>query len=153
MSEKYHIAQLNIARMLKPKGHSQMADFFANIDRINALAESHDGFVWRLQEEETGNSMSIRAFSDQRLVVNMSVWESADHLFDYVYKTAHVEIMKRRKEWFEFMADSHLVLWWIEAGQIPTLDEAKTRLEHLREHGASEFAFTIKKRFPAPTES
>ncbi|WP_221794897.1 DUF3291 domain-containing protein [Oceanobacter mangrovi] len=148
---QYQIAQLNIAKLLAPIDSPQLADFVANLDRINALAEDSPGFVWRLQTAE-GDATSIDYFgSDQ--IVNLSVWQSVDALHNYVYRSAHVEIMRRKKEWFDKMVESHMVLWWVPAGHEPTVEEAAQKLELLREQGATAEAFTFKKAFPAPSSS
>ncbi len=126
-----------------------MADFVANLDRINALADAAPGFVWRLQDE-AGNATAIRPFGDDMLV-NLSVWRDVESLKEYVYKSAHVDIMRRRKEWFTPMAEASLVLWWVPAGHRPELDEAADRLDHLRRQGPTASAFTFRAPFPAPT--
>ena len=142
-----HLAQLNIGQM---KGEniddSIMARFKARLDEINALAEGSAGFVWRLKDD-TGNSMGIRAFDDPKMAVNMSVWESLESLEAYVYSGRHVEVMKSRRNWFNKMATMHMVLWWIPVGHTPTTEEAKARLEHLQEHGASKYAFSFRQKF------
>ena len=142
-----HLAQLNIAQM---KGENIddpiMARFKAQLDEINALAESSAGFVWRLKDD-TGNAMSIRAFDDPKMAVNMSVWESLESLEAYVYSGRHVEVMKNRRDWFNKMATMHMVLWWIPVGHTPTTEEAKARLEYLQEHRASEYAFSFRQKF------
>ena len=123
-----------------------MKDFVDNLDRINALAEASPGFVWRLMGE--GNdATSLRPFPDDMVIVNMSVWVDLEHLREYVYKTAHAEILRRRKEWFESVKDAMVVLWWVPKGHIPTVEEAKHRLEHLRAHGSTPEAFTFTKPF------
>ncbi|MBW0148952.1 DUF3291 domain-containing protein [Marinobacter arenosus] len=148
---QYHIAQLNIAKLKAPIDSPQLADFVANLDRINALADDAAGFVWRLQTED-GDATGIDYFgSDQ--IVNLSLWESVEALHDYVYRSVHVEIMRRKKEWFHKMADSHMVLWWVPAGHLPSIEEASAQLELLRELGPTQEAFTFKKAFPAPNES
>lgn len=146
---KYHLAQLNIAHAVDDIESQTMAPFVALLDEINALAESSPGFVWRLKDE-AGNATSIDVFGDPRIIVNMSVWENTEPLMSFVYKSAHTPVMARRRDWFDVMTDAYQVLWWIEEGTEPTQDDAKERLEHLRKHGASPFAFTFKSRFPAP---
>jgi hypothetical protein len=125
-----------------------LADFMALLDPVNAIADEAPGFVWRLQTE-AGNATSIPVLGDERLIVNMSVWASIDQLADFVYRSGHVAVMRRRREWFErikvFMA-----LWWVPAGHLPTVAEAEERLEHLRAHGPTAHAFTFRERFPAP---
>jgi hypothetical protein len=144
--DSFHLAQLNIARFKLPLDRPEMAGFVAELDPINALADTAPGFVWRLQTEE-GNATSIRAFDDDLMLVNMSLWESAEALADFVYRSDHLGVMRRRREWAEHMREAYMVLWWVAAGEIPTVDEAKERLEHLREHGPTPAAFTFKKRY------
>lgn len=143
---KYQLAQLNIGRMLAPLDSEVMKDFVSNLDDINALAENSPGFVWRYTSEGN-NATSTRIFEDDYLIVNMSVWSDMDALFDYVYKSAHVEIFKRKKEWFQKLDAMHMVMWYVPAGKIPTVQEAVERLVYLREHEATPYAFTFKKAF------
>ena len=147
----YHLAQLNIAWMKAPLDAPQMADFVANLERINALAEGSPGYVWRLQDE-AGDATTIRPFGDE-VLVNMSVWQDVQSLSDYVYKSAHTEMLKRRREWFERVEQAHQVLWWVPAGHRPSVFEAAERLAHLREHGATAQAFTFRQVFPTSPES
>jgi hypothetical protein len=147
----YQLAQVNIGRMLTPLEDPNMAYFVAKLDEINALAESSPGFVWRLKTDE-GNATNVRAYEDDRILFNMSVWESLETYSDYVYKTAHVEIMRMRRQWFERFEGAYTAVWWVPAGHIPTVAEAVERLEYFRAHGESSFAFTLKKPFP-PEES
>lgn len=142
----YHLAQINIARMVAPLDSPVMHDFVANLERINALAESAEGFIWRLKGD--GNdATSLRPYEDERVIVNMSVWESVDALYQYAYYSDHTEIFRRRAEWFEKMTTPAAGLWWILAGHIPTVAEAKDKLEHLERYGVTPQAFTFKKRF------
>ena len=141
-----HLAQLNIGRMLAPMDSPIMADFKNNLDMINALAEKSPGFIWRLKDE-TNNATEIKIFDDDFLIVNMSVWENIESLFDFVYNTMHKDFLARKKEWFERMKESYMVMWYIEPGTEPTTDDAKERLDYLREHGETPYAFTFRKRF------
>ena len=143
---KLNLAQVNIARMLAPIDSPVMKDFVENLDSINALAESSDGFVWRLKDD-TNNATSIKVFDDDFIIVNMSVWENTDSLFQFVYRSDHVEIFKRRKEWFEKMPEMHMVLWYVPANHFHTVEEAIERLTYLRKKGETPFAFSFKKRF------
>ena len=146
-----HLAQLNVARLNASLDDPAMAGFVAALDPVNALADGWPGFVWRLQTED-GDATAIRAFDDDLMLVNMSVWESVEHLADYVYGSGHLAVMRRRREWTTRVAESHLVLWWIDPGTIPTVEEARERLDHLREHGPTPHAFTFKRRF-SPAEA
>jgi Domain of unknown function (DUF3291) len=145
----FHIAEVNIALARAPVDSPLLADFNAMLDPINALADSAPGFVWRLQTED-GDATGIRAFGDDRIIVNMSVWESIEHLADFVYRSGHVDVMRRRREWFERIR-LYMTLWWVPVAHEPTLAEAEARLEHLRKHGPTPHAFTFKRRF-SPAE-
>jgi heme-degrading monooxygenase HmoA len=145
----HHLAQLNIGRVRAPLASDQLSGFVAALEPVNALADRAPGFVWRLQTED-GDATAIRAFDDDMLLVNMSVWESLEALADFVYRSDHREVMSRRRQWFERMDEKYLVLWWVDAGHLPTLDEAKDRLERLRRDGPSAEAFTFRSPFPPP---
>ena len=145
----YELAQLNVGVIKAPIDSPVMAEFVANLDRINALAERTPGFVWRLQTEE-GNATAIRPYEDERIAVNMSVWRDVESLNKYVYSSEHVQIMRRRREWFEKMDQAFLVLWWVPKGHRPTIEEAKAKLEMLRAKGPSAEAFTFRQAFPSP---
>lgn len=142
MTKKYHLAQLNIGRARGPMDGPVMAGFAARLADINALADASPGFVWRLQSEG-GNATDIQAFEDERILVNMSVWESVEHLREYVYRTGHAQVMRQRRDWFEKHDSAYMVLWWIPAGHIPTVQEARERLAHLEKHGETPHAFTF----------
>lgn len=138
-----HLAQINIARMKAPLDTPQMAGFVARLEEINALADRSEGFVWRLQTPE-GDATYLRPFDDDRILVNMSVWESVEALKNYVYRTAHAELLRDRRQWFDHFAGVYMALWWIPAGHTPDIDEAKARLAHLEAHGPTEVAFTFR---------
>lgn len=143
---KKHLAQLNISRIIPDTMEDPiMADFVAQLDTINALAESSKGFVWRLKDDEN-NATNFRPFDDDRIIVNMSVWESIEELMDFAFKSAHTVVMKDRNKWFEKFGKPATVLWYIDEGHIPTVEEARERLEFLQENGASEFAFDFRNR-------
>ena len=146
----HELAQLNIGIFRAPIDSPEMAEFVANLDRINALAEASPGFVWRLQTED-GNATAIRPFPDQdNVAVNLSVWTDVDALNRFVFRSAHVEIMRRRREWFERMGEAYMVLWWVRAGHRPSVAEAIGRLEQLRAAGPTPVAFTFRQAFPPP---
>ncbi len=132
--------------MLAPLDSPVMADFVNNLNRINALAESSEGFIWRLKDD-ANNATSIKIYNDDFLIVNMSVWKDIDRLFRFAYQTQHFEIFKRRNEWFEQMKEMHMALWYVEENHKPTTIEAEERLDYLRANGDTPFAFTFKKRF------
>jgi Domain of unknown function (DUF3291) len=146
----YHLAQVNIARARAPLHTPLMAPFVERLDTVNALAEASPGFVWRLRAQP-GSTTYITA-GDARLIVNMSVWESLDALREYVFRTDHATVMRRRAEWFEAMTKAHLAVWWIPAGHEPTLGEARERIAHLRARGEGPAAFTFRRPFPMPDQ-
>jgi hypothetical protein len=135
-----HLAQLNIGRFKYPTTDPRMAGFMDNLDRVNAIAERSDGFVWRLQDE-SGNATGIRPFADPDMAVNMSVWRDAESLEHFVWNTVHKQFYRKRNEWFSLMDKQHFVMWWIGEGHVPTLEEAEQRLNHLDALGSSDFAF------------
>ncbi len=146
----FELAQLNIARMLAPLESPLMAEFVANLDRINALAERSPGFVWRLKTE-AGNATALRPFGEDMLV-NLSLWRDVETLSDYVFRSAHVDIMRRRKSWFELPREAVTVLWWVSRGHRPSVDEARARLDLLRRDGPSADAFTFNTPYPWPLD-
>lgn len=132
-----HLAQLNIAKAKAPLEDPLMQEFMDNLDPINAIADA------------SGDATGINAFDDLQLIINMSVWESVEALKDFMFKTHHVNFLKRKQEWFEKLSVANHVLWWVALGYEPTLEEAKERLMHLREHGESAYAFSFRSKFEA----
>ena len=144
----YQLAQLNIGRLIAPVESPLVADFMALLDPVNALADASPGFVWRLQTDE-GNATALHIYRDDSLNVNMSVWESKEALWNFVYSGEHLAVMRRRREWFTRI-EQFMCLWWVPAGHLPDIPEAEERLTHLREHGPTPAAFTFKTDFPPP---
>lgn len=147
-----HLAQLNIAKPKFPMDAPEIADFVNNLVPINAIAEASDGFVWRLQDE-SGDATDIRVQEDPDIIVNMSVWENIESLKNFMFRTHHIDFLKRKKEWFHNLREESYVLWWIPVGHTPSIEEAMERLEHLRKHGDSPFAFSFKSNFSAQEAS
>jgi hypothetical protein len=142
----HDLAQVNIATMREPFQSPLFADFIAALGPLNALADASPGFIWRL-EGYGGDATSIRGFGDDRIVINMSTWESLDALAEFVFQTGHAEVMRQRRKWFAPMKDAYVALWWVPSGHRPTVEEAEERVRHLRENGPTEFAFTFKQPF------
>lgn len=139
------LAQVNIARMRAPIDDPLMADFVNNIDRINEIAESQPGFVWRLKGDD-GNALAMRVFEDDRLLINVSTWRDIDALYAFTYQTAHKEFIRRKKEWFGKLEAMHMALWYTDTAEVHP-QEAKDRLLYLQEHGSSPHAFSFKEKY------
>lgn len=148
-TQEYHLAQVNVALLREPLDSPLLADFVAALDPINALADASPGFVWRLQTED-GNATAIRPYDDERWIVNLSTWESLEALADFVYRSAHTAVMRERRKWFHHLQQAYTALWWVPAGQRPTVGEAEERLRRLQAHGPSPDAFTFREPFPPP---
>jgi hypothetical protein len=148
MSEtKQNIAQLNISKMIGVNIDDPiMKDFVAQLDEINLLGEQSKGFVWRLKSDD-GNATSYNPYSDDRIIVNFTIWETVEDLKDFVYNTAHRLVMKDRKKWFENLGQPSYVLWYVDADKMPTINEAVERLTYLQNNGASSYAFDFKNIF------
>ena len=144
----YHLAQLNLADAIADMESPIMADFVNATDRINALAAESPDYVWSLEERPNEvKEDRVEIFGKESLLVNMTVWESRESLFHFVYNTVHKDIMIRKKEWFKKMPKMHLVLWYVPVCNQPTISEGKEKLEYLRENGESQYAFTFKSRY------
>lgn len=147
---RYHLAQYNIAWIKAPLDSPEMADFTNNIPAINRLAEEAPGFVWRHQTDD-GDSTSIRVRDDDRIIINFSVWQDVESLFQYAFYSGHTDYFRRRNEWFTHDDEPYAVLWWVPSGHEPTVEEAEAKLAELKARGATPDAFTFKKRFPPPS--
>ncbi len=145
----FHLAQINIARLVAPIDDPCISGFVRQLDKINALAESSPGFVWRLRSG-SGNATEIPFSDDPFVIVNMSVWTSIEALRNYTYTSRHVDVLRDRTQWFERMELPHYCLWWIPAGHVPTVDEGRERLQHYQRNGATHHSFWFSQSFPSP---
>jgi Domain of unknown function (DUF3291) len=145
--EHYHLAQVNTAKIRYPLDDPKMADFVAQIRSINEIADTDPGFVWRLRGNGAEDATNIRAFDDENILITLTVWKSLEALSNYVYRSAHGDIMRSRRQWFEKSEQPILAMWWICAGYTPTVSEAKKRLEHLQRLGSTPYAFSFHKPF------
>lgn len=148
----YELAQANVAYMRTAADDPRIADYMARLDEINQLADGSPGFVWRYLTDSRDPAQ--REFADPRVLFNMSVWTSIDALHAYTYRTVHAEVYAARKKWFvdeRAVVGGHaLVMWWVPRGTIPTVAEAKIRLDKVTADGPSADGFTFKQRFTAP---
>jgi hypothetical protein len=143
-----HLAQINVGRLLHPIDDPRIAEFVNNLDRVNALAEQSPGFIWRLKDD-SGNATQISAYEDPSIIVNMSVWESPETLYEFAYKTVHRSFVQRRKEWFQLFGAQYLALWWIVGGHVPEVGEGQRRLAHLERFGPTAWSFNFRRLQPA----
>jgi len=148
----FHLAQVNVARLLAPLDSPQLSGFVSRLDEVNALAEAAPGFVWRLTDEGSNNATAVPIDDDGMFIVNLSVWVSIEALRAFTYSGAHLEVFKQRGEWFSRLKEAATAMWWVPAGHRPTVAEARDRLAHLRAHGPSAFAFPFGAPFPAPAD-
>ena len=151
MIAHWHLAQVNIARLLVPLDAPQMQEFVALLDEINAYADASPGFVWRLKGPE-GNATYLRPYSDERILFNMSVWTSIEWLRVYTYGTAHADVLRRRREWFSRFERPNVALWWVHAGTRPSVEDGVRRLDYLQIHGPTIHAFSLRETFEPTAE-
>ncbi|MEU6388054.1 DUF3291 domain-containing protein [Streptomyces sp. NPDC046939] len=144
----FHLAELNVVTLRHPFDDPRMADFVEQLDPINAAADEAPGFVWRLVADGANDATGLRPAGED-IVVNLSVWESQEALWDFTYRSGHLEVMRRRREWFDRHLQAHLVLWWVPAGHLPTVEEALDRLALLRAEGPTPAAFTFASSYTA----
>ncbi|WP_405648506.1 DUF3291 domain-containing protein [Streptomyces sp. NBC_00019] len=144
----YELAQVNISRLKFPLDSPELKDFVDALDPVNASAEAADGYVWRLQSE-AGDATDIKVFGDDWLIINLTMWRDTNALTAFMYQGQHREMLARRREWFEKVAEAMTALWWVPAGHRPTVAEAESRLLHLRANGPTPYAFTLRTSFPA----
>ena len=148
----HQLAQINVATMVGTDMDDPVMQYFKdNLDRINVIAESSPGFVWRLKDE-SDNATSFDPYDDPKVIINISVWEDVESLKNFTYKSMHKELVRRRKEWFHHPVKMHYALWWVAKGAYPTIDQAITRLDHIQKNGSSPTAFDFKEPFPQPDQ-
>src|SRR5579863_6971740 len=148
----YHIAQINIGRLIASIDDTRIAGFVEQLAPVNALADATPGFLWRLQSDSGNATDILYDEKDPSMMLNMSVWESVEALRQFTYQSAHLEVFKQRAQWFEKLSQPIYCLWWVPAGHIPTVAEGRERLEHYQKHGPTPHAFWFQQLFPAPVE-
>ena len=149
--DRFQLAQVNVAHARAALDSPEMAEFAALLEGVNRLADEAPGFVWRLKGGGFDNAIEIRAYDDPRIIFNLSVWDDVEALKAYTYRSDHGAAFRRRKDWFLPGTQATYALWWVPAGEVPTVEEAKARLEHLRAHGETQRAFSFRRPFPAPS--
>ena len=147
-TNNFHIAEFNISRLKAPLDSPSMKEFVDFLAPVNKFAEESHGFVWRLTAPDgQASSYLPPTYEDPMIVTNLTVWEDIDSLKNFVYQTVHTYFLRGRKKWFDQVSEYSTVLWWVAAGQIPTIEEAKAKLVHLGLHGPTSTAFTFQTQF------
>lgn len=152
----YDLAQVNVSRLLAPLDSPVLQDFMAALEQVNADGDAAPGFLWRLQTED-GNATAVRAFGwdagdSHGVIVNLTTWTSVEALADFVFSGRHLQVMRRRRQWFQHAVEPMTALWWVPSGHRPSTDEAEARVRQLRAHGPTSLAFTFRTPFPAPDQ-
>jgi hypothetical protein len=153
-NSSFELAQVNVGRLVAALDDPRLAEFMESLDPVNAAADTAPGFVWRLQTDE-GNATGVEAFAwdagdSAGVIINMSVWTDVASLQAFVSSEIHRAVLLRRRQWFQPMAEAWLACWWVHAGHRPSTLEAEERVRHLREHGPTQHAFTLRRNFAAP---
>jgi len=145
-----HLAQLNVGRLVDHPDSATVAEFIRALPAINLLGESSPGFVWMLKDE-TGPGALEQRFpgheDDERFIVNLTIWTDFESLRHFATRSGHAMYLRRRQEWFEKSPEPTTVLWWVEEGHIPGLDEAAEHLTQLRREGPTPRAFDMRTTF------
>lgn len=142
---QFHLAQVNIAKRLAPMDDPIMLDFINKVESINEIADLAEGFVWRMKDED--KDLGAQIFQDDTLLINISVWKNLESLFNYTYHSGHIDVFKRKKEWFSKIKMMHMAFWYVPKGYKPTFQDAKNRLNYIDKNGPSPYAFTFKGKF------
>lgn len=150
MGALWHLAEVDIGELRGGVDDPAMAEFFASLDPVNAIADKSPGFVWRLQSSDAPGATGVRPSIDPLLLINLSVWESLEALKTFVHRSNHADILRRRRQWMTPFEGVQLAMWWIPAGTLPTVNDGLSRLWHLDRYGTTELAFNFKETFQAP---
>lgn len=148
METKYHLAQYNIIKLLDKLHSPMITEFREFLTPVNEHAERSPGFIWRLKDEGGGSATDVETpYEDELIFINMSVWESIEDLEHYIYKTVHSYFLKNRKKWGANMKGYQSVMWWIPEGEVPTVEEAKLKLQNLNKLGPTSSAFSFNEKY------
>ncbi len=148
-----NLAQLNVGRLVADPDSPAVGEFMRSLNPINLLGESSPGFVWRMQDDDGPGAVGQRFpghEDDDRFIINLTVWTDFESLLHFTTRSGHAMYLRRRRDWFEKPAEATTVLWWIEAGHIPDLQEAAARLTRLRTSGPIPKAFDMQTTFGPP---
>jgi Domain of unknown function (DUF3291) len=148
--DAFDLAQVNVARLRAPIDSPQLAGFVRAYDRLNAAARRAPGYRWRLRSDLAASSFGWDVGDSHGVVVNLSTWDSVESLAAFVFDGHHLAVLRRRHDWFHPATEAMTALWWVPGGHRPTTDEAEHRLRHLREHGPTPSAFTLRDSFESP---
>ena len=150
-----HLAQLNVGRLIDHPDSPTVAEFIRALPAINLLGESSPGFIWRLKDDEGPGAIEQRFpghEDDDRFILNLTVWTDYESLRLFTTRSGHGMYLRRRLEWFEKISQPTTVLWWIEEGQVPALEEAARPAGTAPPDGPSPTAFDMKTTYPPPND-
>ena len=137
------IAQMNWGQMRYPLDDHRMKEFADHLDEIYCLAENTPGFIWRIDGEELATELIDLGYNE-KMSTTVSVWQTIQDLHKYTYESAHGKYLDRTREWYEKVEGPQLVIWDVEHDERPSFREAQHRLDHLKEHGSSDYAYGWK---------
>jgi hypothetical protein len=140
----HHLAEFNFGTLKYDWDDSRLQGFLDGLDLVNGLAAQAAGFVWRLSDtemeaEQTNPDGALGG--NPRVASTLSVWESVAALENFVWKTVHRQFYQRKTEWYDAAGNGNFVMWWLPAGQRPTVAEGMARWSHSQTHGHSDHAF------------
>lgn len=145
-----HLAQYNIIKLKDELDSPIIKEFRDFLAPVNLLAEESAGFIWRLKDEGGASATDIETpYEDKLIFVNMSVWEDFESLKAFTYQTVHSYFLKSRKKWSDEIAGQKAVMWYVDQGYVPKVEEAKEKLDLLNEQGATPEAFSMSERYDA----
>ncbi len=94
---RFHLAQLNVSRLLAPLDSPTLKEFVAFLAPVNAYAEQSPGFVWRLSTPDgLSSSYMPSLFADPMMITNLTVWTDVDSLRAFTYQTVHKYFLHSR---------------------------------------------------------
>lgn len=82
-SRLFHLVHANLALARERFDHPAMADFFAQVAEVNALAAATPGFVAEPRLADNGSLYR------EPFMLNVSLWESPEALKTFVYSGQH----------------------------------------------------------------
>jgi|TARA_R110002072_G_C7651166_1_gene508720 hypothetical protein len=140
---RFHLIHANIALARGSLDQEIMSGFVQQVEEINNIANSSNGFVSQPTPSDSG------AVYSGKWLLNLSVWESVESLSKFTHSGKHALALDNRNEWFKKQDYPNYVLFWFHAGNTPKESEIEQRIGHLAQYGATPYAFNFKQSFTA----